>query len=45
MIAAIWDSVLNCVSEWEESTKKGKILLENKRPGIESCISQMVIHI
>lgn len=43
MINAIWTSVIHCLEEWEEAVKKGKLLLENKRPGIETILSSMVL--
>lgn len=44
MINAIWDSVIHCISEWRNQTKKGKILLENNQKTLEPCLQSMVTH-
>lgn len=44
MINAIWDSIIHCISEWRNQTKKGKILLENNQKTLEPCLTSMVIY-
>ena len=45
MLNAIWESFLHSIEEWNEALSKGKVILENKRTGIEGCLIEMVFGI